>query len=115
MWYGPGRESGSYITGFEPVQRIGVYLDRENEDKIRNRNVQTSASRLRNLTGYGTQFYAGASAPPWIERIGMARGDSGGSEWGVSRSARTDRSHKKWRCRNRSFVLRSNNMRVCHL
>ena len=59
MWY--GRERGSYITGLEPVQRIGVYLDRENEDKIRNRNVQNS--RLRNLTGYGTQLHARTSAP----------------------------------------------------
>ena len=56
MWY--GRESGCYITGFEPVQRVGVYLDREEEDK--KRNFQQKG--LRKPKGYGAPFYAGPAA-----------------------------------------------------
>ena len=56
MWY--GRESGCYITGFEPVQRVGVYLDREEEDK--KRNFQQKG--LRKPKGYGAPFYASPAA-----------------------------------------------------
>ena len=77
MWYGPGRESGRYITGFEPVQRIGVYSDsyRENEDKNRNRFYNGQGK----LKGYGTQYYARTSAPHSArfngpaERVGVCR------------------------------------------
>ena len=56
MWY--GRKSGSYIIGFELVQRIGVYVDREVEDKIANR-LQT---RIGNPKGYGQPYYARSRA-----------------------------------------------------
>jgi hypothetical protein len=49
MWCGRERRR---IQGFEPIQRVGVYLDREEEDKKRNMQQR----RLRNLKGYGPTF-----------------------------------------------------------
>ena len=55
MWCGRERRR---IQGFEPIQRVGVYLDREEEDN--KRNMQQKG--LRNLKGYGASLNATNSA-----------------------------------------------------
>ena len=53
-----GRERRS-IQGFVPIQRVGIYYDREIEDKLRNRNSHQRGLGI--LKGYGPSSHASSS------------------------------------------------------
>ena len=79
MWCGRERRR---IQGFEPIQRVGVYLDREEEDK--KRNFQQKG--LRKPKGSGAPFYASPAAREvgglcwWGGVGGGPRGVAGGGQ-----------------------------------
>jgi len=58
-----GIQRSCKIFGFVPVQRVGIYLERKEEDK--KRNLQQKGLRI--LKGYGPTFHAGASARQFSE------------------------------------------------